>query len=171
MGQLEHPMFENAVWSGQWFAIPVLPIWLLVATEWLAGDGWTSLFLLIFFCPILLIALTITALLSLMVRNTHNRATVVYAVGSVITWALVVIYPLFTEQQVDSVIAPPSFAERAGVSIALDQAAEVGIFWACCGLFVITWASVVVARLQASRLPKPTAVSEAVLGHDDVPGH
>jgi hypothetical protein len=106
--------------------------------------------LVVFFCPVLLIALTITALLSLLLRDIRDRTITVYLVASLGTWALVLLAPMFIQDAGDG-SPPPSLAQRAGLTSELTQAAEVGIFWACCGLIAITWAAIIVARTLGPR--------------------
>lgn len=145
-------MLTKFVWWAQWFAIGLLPAWLYLGAAWFAGTGgWTSLFLGAFFCPILLIALTITALLSLLLRDIRNRTITVYLIASIVTWALVLLAPVFIQDAIDQTPFPPALAQRIGLSDALDQAVEWGIFWTCCGLFAITWAAIIVARILGSR--------------------
>ncbi|MDB5280869.1 MAG: hypothetical protein JWR61_5824 [Ferruginibacter sp.] len=146
-------MLDKVVWWAQWPMIVVLPLWLFIGTEWLAGDGLLSLLLLLQVSPFLFVGLLATAVLSVAARRARNRPKRVYLGASIASWVLVFFEPFVFQQGSDTMNIPPAFAERLGLAADVDQLLEWGIPWLAFALIIVAWVAVLMARGHES----PTA--------------
>jgi len=155
--------FRRVMYWLQWFALVLIPI-ITVAQS----SGWEALFA-IGASVVGFLAMLTTALISTLATDLRARRTVppVYAVLSVILWAVALIYPLTLQHSSDS-SSSPSTLERLGVPELADAAATDLTAILCVGLWIASFVAVL-ARDRNVRTP-PGPVADARSAEPEVVG-
>jgi len=123
------PRARSALWIAQWFAVVLVPAWLVVGTPVISGGDWSTAAILIFFVPLVPMALVLlltAAILSVAIpsaRRTRGGSWYVWLLAA--DWVCIGILPLLIPVGFD-VITPSGF-ERLGVSESADQTL-IGVF-------------------------------------------
>jgi len=131
------PRARSVLWIAQWFAMVLVPAWLTVGTVVISGGDWSTAAILIFFVPLVPMALVLlltAAILSVAIpsaRRTRGGPWYVWLLAT--DWVCLGILPLLVPVGFD-VITPSGF-ERLGLSEAADQAL-IGVFLCAAAVFL-----------------------------------
>lgn len=130
---------RHTLWLCQWFAVILLPIWVVWGTVAMSGDGWIGLILAVFLAPLLLLFLLIAGLLSIGIRSSrraHGGPWYVWLMLGV--WITVAVQPFFIPTGGDAGPSP-SVMERIGLSVEANNSFISVFFWTSAVLLALAW--------------------------------
>jgi len=133
------PRARFVLWIVQWFAVVLVPAWLVYGTGLIAGAGGSFFLVAMFAAPLLLVLLLFAAILSVGIRSARRgRGGPWYVWLVVAVWVCVTVQPFLLES--DSVAGlMPSALERLGLSVSADRSLISFFFWAGAVLLALAW--------------------------------
>lgn len=135
------PRARFALWVAQWFAVILVPGWLVEGTALLAGGGWSVFIMSGFVAPLLFVLLLIAALLSVGMRSARRSRGGPWFVWLLVgVWICVAVQPFLIDPGTDGGPSP-SALERLGLSQPTDSSLVSFFFWAAAVLLALAWIS------------------------------
>jgi hypothetical protein len=135
---------RGILWLAQWFAVVLVPAWLVVGTTVFSGGGLSVAFIMVVSVPIVLVALLTAATLSVTIpsaRRTRGGPRYVRLLAA--SWVCIGVQALLIQGGFD-VITPSGF-ERLGLSEAADDALVSFFLWAAAVLLTLACISTALA--------------------------
>ena len=135
------PRSRAILWLAQWFAVIVVPGWLVWGTSVIAGAGGSYFLVAVFAAPLLVVLLLIAAILSVGIRTARRaRGGPWYVWLLVAVWICVGVQPFLLESESTSG-SGPSALERLGFPASADHSLVSFFFWAAAVLLALAWIS------------------------------
>ena len=131
------PRVRSILWVAQWFAVVLLPVWLVAGTEWVLPHSWAVIGMVIY-ALFLFVMLLVPAILSVAIRTAWRRSGGPYYVWLLLgAWVCVAMLPFLAADLFEGYT--PSALERVGLAPSINAVLYQSCFWGGAGLIALAW--------------------------------